>query len=162
MYPPFWTSFSPSLRFPDGTEGKESACNVGDLGSILGLGRSPGEGNGNPLPYSPHGQRSLGGIVHRVAKSWTWLSDFTFFPTSHPILPVSVITEPRVCVPCIIQKIPTDYLFHIWQCICFSGTLNNLSHSLLTPLLWDFIILIIEGQHYILMENEHLCKDLQP
>ena len=42
--------------------GKESACNVGDLGSIPGLGRSPGEGNGNPLQYSclekPHGRRS--------------------------------------------------------------------------------------------------------
>ena len=44
---------------------KEFACNVGDLGSIPGSGRSPGEGNGNPLQYSclenPHGQRSLGG-----------------------------------------------------------------------------------------------------
>ena len=35
-----------------GSEGKASACNVGDLGSIPGLGRSPGEGNGNPLQYS--------------------------------------------------------------------------------------------------------------
>ena len=45
--------------------GEESACNVGDLGSTPGLGRSPGEGNGNPLQYSylknPHGQRSLAG-----------------------------------------------------------------------------------------------------
>ena len=44
---------------------KASACNVGDLGSILGLGRSPGGGHGNPLQYSclenPHGQRSLAG-----------------------------------------------------------------------------------------------------
>ena len=37
--------------FPDGSDGKESACNVGDLGLIPGLGRSPGEGNGNPLQY---------------------------------------------------------------------------------------------------------------
>ena len=37
--------------FPGGSEGKESACNVGDLGSIPGSGRSPGEGNGNPLQY---------------------------------------------------------------------------------------------------------------
>ena len=42
-----------SIRaFPGGSEGKVSACNVGDLGSIPGLGRSPGEGNGNPLQYS--------------------------------------------------------------------------------------------------------------
>ena len=38
--------------FPGGSEGKESACNAGDLGSIPGLGRSPGEGNGYPLQYS--------------------------------------------------------------------------------------------------------------
>ena len=53
------------LGFPGGSDGKESACNVGDLGSIPGLGRSPGEGHGNPLQDSglenPHGQRSLAG-----------------------------------------------------------------------------------------------------
>ena len=40
------------LGFPGGSEDKESAYNAGDLGSIPGLGRSPGEGNGNPLQYS--------------------------------------------------------------------------------------------------------------
>ena len=40
------------LGFPGGSEGKESACNAGDLSSIRGLGRSPGEGNGYPLQYS--------------------------------------------------------------------------------------------------------------
>ena len=40
------------LGFAGGSDGKESACNEGDLGSIPGLGRSPGEGNGNPLQYS--------------------------------------------------------------------------------------------------------------
>ena len=38
--------------FPGGSDGKASACNAGDLGSIPELGRSPGEGNGNPLQYS--------------------------------------------------------------------------------------------------------------
>ena len=38
--------------FPGGSDGKASACNAGDLGSIPVLGRSPGEGNGNPLQYS--------------------------------------------------------------------------------------------------------------
>ena len=51
--------------FPGGSEGKESVCNAGDLGSIPGSGRSPGEGNGNPLQFSclekPHRQRSLAG-----------------------------------------------------------------------------------------------------
>ena len=53
------------LGFPGGSYGKESACNVGDLGSTPELGRSPGEGHGNPLQdsglESPHGQRSLAG-----------------------------------------------------------------------------------------------------
>ena len=53
------------MGFPSGSDGKESACNMGDLGSIPGLGRAPGEGHGNPLQYSclenPHGQRSLAG-----------------------------------------------------------------------------------------------------
>ena len=53
------------MGFPGGSDGKESACNVGDPGSIPGLGRFPGGGHGNPLQYSclenPHGQRSLVG-----------------------------------------------------------------------------------------------------
>ena len=40
------------LGFPGGSDSQESACNAGDLGSLPGLGRSPGEGNGNPLQYS--------------------------------------------------------------------------------------------------------------
>ena len=51
--------------FPGGSDGKESTCNTGHLGSIPGLGRSPKGGRGNPLQYSclenPHGQRSLAG-----------------------------------------------------------------------------------------------------
>jgi len=53
------------MVFPDGSDGKESTCNERDLGSIPGLGRSPGEGHDNPLQYSclenPHGQRILAG-----------------------------------------------------------------------------------------------------
>ena len=44
--------YLPLMGFPDGSDGKDSACNVGDLGSVPGLGRSPGEGNGYPLQYS--------------------------------------------------------------------------------------------------------------
>ena len=54
-----------SQSFPGGSDSKESACSVGDLGSIPGLGRSPGEGNGNPLQYfcleNPMDKRSLEG-----------------------------------------------------------------------------------------------------
>ena len=63
--------------FPCGSAGKESACNVGDLGSIPGLGRSLGEGKGYPLQYSGL-ENSKDCLVHVVAKSWTRLSDFRF------------------------------------------------------------------------------------
>ena len=65
------------LGFPGGSADKESACNAGVLGSIPGLGRSPGEGNGYPLQY-PGLEKSMDCIVHGVAKSMTQLSDFPF------------------------------------------------------------------------------------
>ena len=65
--------------FPDGLEVKASACNTGDLGSIPGLGRSSGEGNGNPFQYSclenPMEGGAWGATVHGVSKSQTQLSD---------------------------------------------------------------------------------------
>ena len=65
------------MGFPCGSADKESACNVGDLGLIPGLGRCPGEGQGYPLQYSGL-DNSMDSIVHGVAKSWTRLSDFHF------------------------------------------------------------------------------------
>jgi len=64
--------FLPSGRkgLPGSSAGKESACNAGDLGLILGLGRSPGEGKGYPLQYSGL-ENSMDRIVHGVAKSQT-------------------------------------------------------------------------------------------
>ena len=65
--------------FPGVSNSKGSACKVGDLGSILGLGRSPGEGNGNPFQYSclenPMDRGTWWATVHRLAKSQTRLSD---------------------------------------------------------------------------------------
>ena len=73
------------LGFPCGSAGKESSCHEGDLGLILGLGRSPGEGKGYPLQYSGL-ENSMDCVVHGVAKSWTRLTfTFTFvfpFPLS--------------------------------------------------------------------------------
>ena len=69
------------LPIPGGSEVKASACNAGDLGSIPGSGKSPGEGNGNRVQYSCLGNRMDAGVwwpkVYRVAKSQTRLSDFT-------------------------------------------------------------------------------------
>ena len=68
--------------FPGGSEDKASACNAGDPGSIPGLGRSPGEGNSNPLQYSclenPVDRGALWATVHGVAKSRTRLNGCVF------------------------------------------------------------------------------------
>ena len=65
--------------FPGGSDGKESAYNAGDSGSIPGLGRSPGEGNGNPLQYSclenPTHRGAWQATVHGVTKNQTQLSN---------------------------------------------------------------------------------------
>ena len=58
------------VGFPGGSDSKQSACNVGDLGSIPGLGRSPGEAKGYPLEYSGL-ENSMDCIVYGVPQSWT-------------------------------------------------------------------------------------------
>ena len=87
-----WPCMINVLRLPWWLGSKESTCNVGDAGLIPGSGRSPGEGNGNPLQHSclgnpmdcirqaplgnPHEQTGAWlATVHGVAKSWTWLSN---------------------------------------------------------------------------------------
>ena len=70
---------SVELTFPGGSDGKESACDAGDPGSIAGSGRSPGEGNSNPLQYpcleNPMDRGTWRAVVHGVAKSQTQLSN---------------------------------------------------------------------------------------
>ena len=75
--------------FPGGSAGKESACSVGDLGSIPGLGRSLGEGNSYPLQYSTL-ENSMEYIVHGVAKSQTRLSNFHFHQKHQVMLLVRI------------------------------------------------------------------------
>ena len=69
------------LGFPGGSKVKASACNAGDLGSIPGSGRYPGEGNSNPLQYyrleNPMDRGAWWATVHGVAKSRTRLSNLT-------------------------------------------------------------------------------------
>ena len=72
----------PRSGIAGGSNGKESTCNAGDLGSIPGLGRSPGEGHGNPLQYSclenPHGQSSLAGCgPWGLRVGHTWVNEHT-------------------------------------------------------------------------------------
>ena len=86
--------FSTQLSFLGGSEGKESACNAGDLGSIPGLGRFPGEGNGNALQYSclenSMDEGACRNTARGIAKSRKRLSNFisAFFivQLSHPYM----------------------------------------------------------------------------
>ena len=82
---------SSKLGFPGGSDGKASACNVGDPGSIPGVGRSPGEGNGNPFLDSCLENPMDGGAwlvtVHGVAKGWTWVIMFGSHKLSKSLFP---------------------------------------------------------------------------
>ena len=75
-----------NLDLPGGSDNKDSACNSRDPGSIPGLGRSPGEGNGNPLHNSclgnPMARGAWRAIVHEVVKSWMHLSTYIFLHTN--------------------------------------------------------------------------------
>ena len=111
--PLWWWNCSVSWlwwEFPGGSDGKESACNAGDLGLIPGLERSPGEGNGNPLQYSCLENPMDGGAwwatVHWVTKSQTRLSDFTFTFTFFQILVPDAVASPLSLLDMKIQGPP--------------------------------------------------------
>ena len=86
------------MGFPRGSTGKESAYNAGELGSIPGLGRSPGEGKGYPRHYSGL-ENSMDCIVYGVTKSWTQLSDFHFhaFRTFSHLCQLPASSRPLLC-----------------------------------------------------------------
>ena len=75
----YFRVLSKRMGFPGGSDGKESACNVGDPGSIPGLGRVPGEGNAYPVQYSclenSMNRGTQWATVHGFTKSQTQLSD---------------------------------------------------------------------------------------
>ena len=97
------------MGFPGGSDGKESACNVGDLGSIPGLGKSPGGGYGNPLQYSclenPHGQRSLVGYSpcgHKESDTTERLSTYYLYKKALSFLEAGTL-------PCYNYSFITDH-----------------------------------------------------
>ena len=93
--------------FPCGSAGKESTCNVGDLGLTPGLGRSPGEGKGYLLQYYGLENSNMDYTVHGVAKSWTRLSEFYFTWASlvaHTVESLPAVRE--TWVQSLGQKIP--------------------------------------------------------
>ena len=93
------TTHSSILGFPGGSAGKEASCSVGVLGSIPGLGRSPGGGKGYPLQYSGL-KNSMGDIVRALPKSQILLSQFhfhfTFLPKWERIVGFPVFIVPMI------------------------------------------------------------------
>ena len=106
-----------NLSFPCGSYGKESACNVGGPGLIPGSGKSPGEGNSNPLQYSClENSKDRGAwlaIVHGIAESQTWLSSHTHTEASFvyflSLIPLLQEIDPKN-IAAICQKV---------FCLCF-------------------------------------------
>ena len=105
-----------TLSFPGGSEDKASACSAGDLGSIPGLGRSPGEGNGNPLQYSclenPMDRGAWRATVHGVAKSRTRLSNFTLLSNLGKLRGmISFSKQPLISVTNRYKSMPSWYSY---------------------------------------------------
>ena len=98
------------LYFPGGSDGKASVYNAGDPGSSPGLGRSPGEGNSNPLQYycleKPMERGAWKAAVYGVAKSWTRLSDFTSLQWVKS--PPAIQETQETLVPFLGQENPLD------------------------------------------------------
>ena len=134
--------------FPGGSVGKESACNVGDLGSIPRLGRSPGGGHGNLLQYSclenTHEQGSLAGcspLGHRVRHDW---------PTKH-----STGNSPNVLQQVTAETVAHTHPYHRNSAIkrnevlIHTKTLMNLERIALTVVVdWVRILIVVDKQTY--------------
>ena len=119
------------MRLPGGSDSKESACNVGDLGLILGLGRSSGEGNGNPLQYpgleNPMDRggcriQSMGS--QRVGHDWT--TSLSVFHFSHISWYSSVAKQSHCC--------KTLSIILLWNfSLSWTETLNLVNTESLAP-----------------------------
>ena len=139
-----WYLYS-NMGFPCRSAGKYSTFNAGDLGSITGLGRSPGEGKGYPLQYFGL-ENSMDCTVHKVAKSWTWLSDFHFTYSNmqaplysswllhcpltsqvHPCLSASLMVFFSPHLKCLSFFSPSIWIPHIHKSLNKSHLVNKFS-----------------------------------
>ena len=113
---------------------KESACNAGDLGSIPGLGRSPGEGKGYPLQYAGL-ENSMKCTVHGVMKSRTWLSHSHFTVALTLWMYHTFSTSESLCCLLGVQ----NCFFSLWWLISIypPGLDKSLLLTEALPNLWD-------------------------
>ena len=130
------------LCFPGGSVGKESACNAGDLGSISGLGRSPGEGKSYPFQYSGL-ENSLDCMMHGVTKSQAQLSDFYIrLQVDYPIFPppfrsndnpqcIDDTHDPLLSCSLLLMLNKVQNISTRWLCM-----LRHFSHVWLSATLW--------------------------
>ena len=142
-----WATFTllrVSLGFPGYSDGKESACNEGDLGLIPGLGQSPGEGKGHPLQYSGL-ENSMDYVVHGLPKSQTWLRQFhfhfTFLPkwertVGFPVFVAPVIMAHQTAVG---WSRPVWPLFSSVPQVHLSSFIPNILRDVL-PRLWGILL----------------------
>ena len=117
------------LGFPGGSAGKETTCNAGDLGSIAGLGRTPGEGKGYSLQYSGL-ENSMDCIAHGVTKSRTRLSDSLSSPLLLPLFDLRHIISRldnynshlsnRSCFPSLCYQLEWFLSIHVRSCYPFA------------------------------------------
>jgi len=134
----FWWSWG----FPDGSDSKESSCNAGDLGSIPGLGRSPGGGNGNPLQYSclenPMDRGTWRSTVHGIELDMTeWLTFlFTLFIFSFVAYAFSIMSK---------KSFPSPMS---WNLSPLLSSMSFISFVLMSRSLTHFELIFIYGVRY--------------
>ena len=131
-------STSVFLGCPGHSTGKESTCSVGDLGSVPGLGRSPGEGNSYLLQYSDLGN-SMNCIVHGVTKSWTGLSKLHFrfhYHSHHAVYNIPWLIHFTVGILCFLTYLihfatpspPLVFVFMSWELFWLVGFCLHIPH----------------------------------
>ena len=143
--------------FPGGSDVKESAWK-GDMDSIPGLGRSPGEGNGYPLQYScldnSMDRGAWWAIVHGAAKSWTWLSDWLNWSDGFYCLG-SIITLDSDCSP----KIKRHLFFGRKAMANIDSLLRNRDITLLTEVhivkAMIFPVVMYRCENWTIKKAEH-------
>ena len=131
------------LGLPCGSAGKESACNAGDLGSIPGLGRCPGEGKGSPLQCSGL-ENSVVCNIHGAAKSLTWLSNFDSL--THSLTTTlkregnTGISEIVVHTVKLTRNLPSTLMYFIWEIVVHRVKLTSNPPSTLMSFIWETVV----------------------